>query len=124
MVCGGSGITPILQVLRGIFEDPSDTTTKAWVLDINREFEDILCREELDSLLARYPSRLSLRYSLTGKNVPVDWSHSVGRVNDEMLKSHLPGVSKEGVICLCGPPPMEKSVTGEPFFNVNSTPPF
>ena len=46
MVCAGSGITPILQVLRGIFEDPSDTTTKAWVLDINRDFDDILCRDE------------------------------------------------------------------------------
>ncbi|KAJ2926667.1 hypothetical protein H1R20_g10437, partial [Candolleomyces eurysporus] len=110
MVCAGSGITPILQVLRGIFEDPSDTTTKAWVLDINRDFDDILCREELDSLATRYPSRLSLRYSLTGKNIPGDWSHSVGRVNVDMLTTHLPGPSKEGVVCLCGPPPMEQSV--------------
>ena len=124
MVCGGSGITPILQVLRGIFEDPSDTVTKAWVLDINRELEDILCREELDSLFARYPSRLSLRYSLTGKSVPADWTHSVGRVNDEMLQTHLPPPSKEGVICLCGPPPMEQSVTSESFLNTNSTAPF
>lgn len=116
MVCAGSGITPILQVLRGIFEDPSDTTTKAWVLDINREFDDILCREELDSLASQFPSRFSLRYSLTAKNIPVDWKHSVGRVNLEMLETHLPSPSKEGVVCLCGPPPMEQSVKGEPYY--------
>lgn len=36
MICGGSGITPIIQVIRGVLEDPSDTETKLWLVDGNR----------------------------------------------------------------------------------------
>ena len=115
MICAGSGITPILQVLRGIFEDPSDTTTEAWVLDINRYADDILCREELDVLAAQNPSRLHLRYSLTGQPAPPDWEHSVGRMDLEMIKTYLPKASDEGIVCICGPPPMEQAGRGKSF---------
>lgn len=113
MVCGGSGITPILQVLRGIFEDPLDTETKVWVLDVNRYLDDILCKEELDGLLAKHSPRLQLRYSLTGASVPDNWSHSTGRITPEMLDTHLPLPSEDGIVCICGPPQMEQSVKRE-----------
>lgn len=113
MVCAGSGITPILQVLRGIFEDESDNETKVWVLDVNRHFDDILCKEELDALVVKYPSRLRVRYSLTGKPVPSSWDHSIGRINSEMLQTYLPRQTDKGIICICGPPPMEQSVKGQ-----------
>ncbi|KAG2006713.1 acyl-CoA dehydrogenase [Coprinopsis cinerea AmutBmut pab1-1] len=110
MVCAGSGITPILQVLRGIFEDSRDTTTKVWVLDVNRHFEDILCKAELDDLLEKYPDRLQLRYSLTGRPLPDGWSQSTGRITRDMLVKYLPEPSEDGIVCICGPPPMEQSV--------------
>ena len=49
MICGGSGITPIYQVFRAVMQNPNDET-KCIVLDGNRLFEDILCREELEEL--------------------------------------------------------------------------
>ncbi|KAG6833878.1 hypothetical protein H0H87_007889 [Tephrocybe sp. NHM501043] len=104
----GSGITPILQVLRGIFTDTANNDTDVWVLDINRDVKDILCRDELDHLASAHGSRFSLRYSLTGKSIPDSWPHSVGRLDSKMLKTYLPTPSSDGLICLCGPPQTER----------------
>lgn len=41
MLCGGSGITPILQVLKGVIEDSADTETEMWCIDANKSLEDI-----------------------------------------------------------------------------------
>ncbi|KAG6834893.1 hypothetical protein H0H93_006603, partial [Arthromyces matolae] len=35
MVCAGSGITPILQVLCGVFVETDNNNTDMWVLDVN-----------------------------------------------------------------------------------------
>jgi nitrate reductase (NAD(P)H) len=113
LVCGGSGITPILQVLRAILTDPTGYHTKVWVLDVNRFPEDILCREELDRLALEHKSHFKLHYSLTGKRVPEDWSYSTGRITDAMLDAHLPSLGQDSIVCLCGPPPMEQSVKGD-----------
>jgi nitrate reductase (NAD(P)H) len=115
LVCGGSGITPILQVLRAILGDPLDRKTKVWVVDVNRYFEDILCRDELEKLASEHQGRFRCHYSLTGTPVPEDWAYSVGRVTREMLETHLPTPGKNKLICICGPAPMEHSVKGEPF---------
>ncbi|KNZ80738.1 Nitrate reductase [NADPH] [Termitomyces sp. J132] len=108
LICGGSGITPILQVLRGIFTDTTDNDTDVWVVDINRDVGDILCRDELDELAKTHSSRLSLRYSLTSKSIPKDWDQSVGRLDAKMMNKYLPALSADGLICICGPPAMER----------------
>ncbi|KIM36955.1 hypothetical protein M413DRAFT_448857 [Hebeloma cylindrosporum] len=110
LVCGGSGITPILQVLRAILTDPAGYHTKVWVLDVNRFLDDILCREELDRLAVEHNSHFKLHYSLTGKPLPEDWRYSTGRITDAMLVSHLPAPGEDTLVCICGPPPMEESV--------------
>lgn len=46
MIAAGSGITPILQTLRGIFMDNEDKSTRVWVLDANRTEEDI-CKSQI-----------------------------------------------------------------------------
>ena len=119
LVCGGSGITPILQILQAIVTDSSDRHTKVWVLDVNRSIEDILCREELDQLVLKHRSRIRLHYSLTGKPVPSDWSYSTGRITNEVLKEHLPTPGQDKLVCICGPSPMEQSVKSK-FSHLNS----
>ncbi|KDR71730.1 hypothetical protein GALMADRAFT_74808, partial [Galerina marginata CBS 339.88] len=109
LVCGGSGITPILQVLRAIVSDPS-SMTKVWVLDVNRDFEDILCKEEIDRLARENEKTVKLHYSLTGREVPEDWEYSRGRITDEMLKAHMPSPGGNKLVCICGPSAMEQKV--------------
>ncbi|KDR71724.1 hypothetical protein GALMADRAFT_229269 [Galerina marginata CBS 339.88] len=109
LVCGGSGITPVLQVLRAILSDPS-STTKVWVLDVNRDYEDILCKEEIDRLARENEKTVKLHYSLTGREVPGDWEYSRGRITDEMLKTHMPNPGRDKLVCVCGPSAMEHNV--------------
>ena len=112
MVCGGSGITPILQVLRAILHDPSHHDIKVWILDVNRHFGDILCRQELDQLVNEHHLRYRLHYTLTGNLIPDRWSYSTGRISDDMLKAHLPTPAKDRLVCICGPAPMEQATKG------------
>ncbi|KAG6916078.1 hypothetical protein DXG01_008552 [Tephrocybe rancida] len=112
MICAGSGITPILQVLRGIFTDTANNDTDVWVIDVNRDVEDILCRDELDEFAKEHSVRLSLRYSLTSKSIPRDWSQSVGRLDMKMMVEYLPPPSLDGLMCICGPPQMERTAKG------------
>jgi nitrate reductase (NAD(P)H) len=100
MVCGGSGITPILQVLRGILHDVLHRDTKVWVLDVNRCFGDILCRKELHQLVGDNTERFQLHHTLTGTDVPEDWEYSTGRPDNAMLKTRLPAPAEDSMVCI------------------------
>lgn len=76
-----------------------------WLISANRTEEDILCRAELDSLFARHgPHRFKLHYVLS--RAPPTWKWSTGRINEEMLRAHMPGQSDHGIILVCGPDAM------------------
>ncbi|GAA5967839.1 hypothetical protein JCM11641_005782 [Rhodosporidiobolus odoratus] len=109
MVCGGSGITPILQVLRGVLHDAADSDTKLYVLNANKTEADILCRQELDEMLqlageGRYRQHLVLSQG------PEDWPFSKGRISKTHLANHLPPPSEDSLVLFCGPDPMLEQV--------------
>ncbi|KAF3107537.1 hypothetical protein TWF102_006922 [Orbilia oligospora] len=105
MICGGSGITPIFQVLRQVVRDEGDET-KCVVFDGNREEGDILCREELDEFERIGGDKCRILHTLSK---PSDaWTGLRGRVGKELLLREMP--PREGVLILiCGPPAMEES---------------
>ena len=49
MVCGGTGITPMLQVIRAVLKNPEDKT-ELWLLFANQSEDDILLRKELEAI--------------------------------------------------------------------------
>ena len=49
MLCGGTGLAPMLQVIRAIIQNKSDKT-KITLIFANKTEADILRREELDKL--------------------------------------------------------------------------
>ncbi|KAJ9115229.1 hypothetical protein QFC20_001096 [Naganishia adeliensis] len=104
MLCGGSGITPILQVLKGVIEDSEDMDTEMWCIDANKTFEDILCREELDSLVKKSNGRFKLHHTLSA--VPDGWTGSKGRMTHSMYEKHLPKPSDDALVLICGPEAM------------------
>lgn len=105
MIAGGTGISPMLQVIHAIFKDPHDTTQVS-LLYANQTEEDILVRKELEQVAAKHPDRFHLWYTL---DRPSDsWKYSSGFVNKDMIASHLPPPGDDTVVLLCGPPPMIK----------------
>ena len=108
MIAGGTGITPMLQVINAIFRDTKDSTTTISLLYANQSENDILVREELETLAKKYPARFNLHYTLD--RPPTNWAYSTGFVNKDMVeKNVLSGKSGGDVqVLMCGPPPMLK----------------
>ncbi|KAJ5652563.1 hypothetical protein N7507_009989 [Penicillium longicatenatum] len=103
MVAGGTGITPMYQVIRAICENDTDTT-EVNLIYANRSEADILLREELESFARRYPQNLKIWYMLD--TAPEDWAYGTGHVDRDVLEKHLPAQSPDTKIFLCGPPGM------------------
>ncbi|KAJ3063127.1 NADH-cytochrome b5 reductase [Podochytrium sp. JEL0797] len=101
MIAGGTGITPMLQIIKASLKDPQDRT-KLNLIFANVNPSDILLKKELDELAAKH-SRFNVHYVLN--NPEKGWTGGVGFVTKEMIEKHAaaPGSSK---ILLCGPPPM------------------
>ncbi|CAL9108901.1 unnamed protein product [Musa acuminata var. zebrina] len=107
MLAGGSGITPMFQVTRAILENPTDKT-KVHLIYANVTYEDILLKEELDSLARNYPDRFQIYYVLN--QPPDEWNGGVGFVSKEMIKAHCPAPASDIQNLRCGPPPMNKAM--------------
>jgi nitrate reductase (NAD(P)H) len=108
MICGGSGITPIFQVLRAVMQDKQDQTCCV-VLDGNRLREDILCKEELDVFARENGDRCRILHTLS--KAPEDWTGLRGRIGKELLgKECVRGAEGDALCLICGPEALEKSV--------------
>lgn len=103
MIAGGTGITPMLQLIRRITEDPSDNTMCSLIF-ANQTEKDILLREELEQVKKSHPDKVKLWYTLD--KPPQDWRYGSGFVTSDMIKDHLPAPSSDVLVVLCGPPPM------------------
>jgi len=103
LIAGGTGITPMLQIIAAILKDPNDQT-KMSMLFANQSEDDILLREELDELAAQHGDRFRVWYTVD--RPPAVWNFSSGFINDQMLKEHMPPPGSGTAILVCGPPPM------------------
>ncbi|KAF3392086.1 NADH-cytochrome b5 reductase 1 [Talaromyces pinophilus] len=107
MVAGGTGITPMYQLIRAICENPRDTTEVSLIY-ANRSESDILLRKELDAFARKYPENVKIYYVL--EQTPAGWQGGSGYVTRDMMEDRLPVPSATTKIFLCGPPPMIESV--------------
>lgn len=84
MIAGGTGITPMLQIIRAIIRGRSKgDKTEIDLIFANVNEEDILLREDLDQL-AREDKNFRVHYVLN--NPPEKWSGGVGFVTADMIK--------------------------------------
>ncbi|RAL05302.1 cytochrome b5 reductase family protein [Aspergillus ibericus CBS 121593] len=102
MIAGGTGITPMYQLIRAICEDDTDLTEISLIY-ANRTEEDILLRRELDAFAQRHP-QLRIWYMLDSP--AHDWPFGKGYVTSDIMRDKLPGPSFDTKIMLCGPPGM------------------
>lgn len=103
MIAGGTGITPMLQLITAVMKDPKDQTV-CYLLFANQTEKDILLRPELEEIQVNNPDRFKLWFTLD--RAPADWEYSQGFINEDMVKDHLPPPSDDTLILMCGPPPM------------------
>ncbi|KAI9166866.1 nitrate reductase [Paramyrothecium foliicola] len=104
MIAGGTGITPMLQIVRAIVRGrPDGDVTKVDLIFANVTPQDILLKEDLDSL-AKEDADIRIHYVLD--KPPEGWTGGVGYVTADMITKWLPKPADDVKILLCGPPPM------------------
>ncbi|WVQ72712.1 NADH-cytochrome b5 reductase 1 [Cryptococcus sp. DSM 104548] len=116
MIAGGTGITPMYQIIRESIQTPGDKT-KLSLIYANVEEDDILLRKELDHLQAHSNGRFTVHYVLN--KAPENWTGGVGFVTKEMIEQAMPeggvGSATHGEghkVLMCGPPPMITAMKG------------
>ena len=99
MIAGGTGITPMLQIIRAALKNPDDRT-KLSLIYANVNHEDILLKKELDELAERHKGRFTLYYVLN--NPPEGWKGGVGFVSKDQIQQYLPSTDHNIKILMCG----------------------
>ncbi|CAI2170632.1 420_t:CDS:2 [Funneliformis geosporum] len=102
MIAGGTGITPMLQIIRAITKNPEDKTIVSLIF-ANQTEKDILLKDELDDLAAKHDN-FTVFYTLDRPQP--DWAGGSGFVTPEVIKKHCPPPADDIKILLCGPTPM------------------
>ncbi|MCR8828253.1 2Fe-2S iron-sulfur cluster-binding protein [Pseudosulfitobacter koreensis] len=101
---GGSGVTPVLSILRTVMtREPNSTFTLIYA---NRAVGTIMFREELEDLKNRYMGRLTLIHVLeTGQDIDL----FTGRIDQDkcaaLFKSWI-DIGNIDTAFICGPEPM------------------
>ena len=105
-IAGGSGITPVMSLIRTILK--SEPQSRFTLLYGNRDSSSIIFLEELAKLKNRYLDRLELYHFLDAEEGDIDLFNGMldrARVDDAI--EHLIGTPKEiADWFICGPGPM------------------
>lgn len=109
MIAGGTGITPMLQIMHAVLRDEPNSSITVSLIYANQSEDDILVRQELEEAVSKYNGRFRLHYTLD-RPPTSGWKYSTGFITKEMIQTHLPTPSADGStqILMCGPPPMVK----------------
>ncbi|KAE8351172.1 NADH-cytochrome b5 reductase 2 [Aspergillus coremiiformis] len=110
LIAGGTGITPMYQLIRQIFKNPEDKTKVTLVFG-NVSEDDILLKKELQDLENTYPQRFKAFYVLD--KPPKGWTGGKGFITKELLKTVLPEPKEEShKVFVCGPPGLYNAISG------------
>jgi ferredoxin-NADP reductase len=105
LVAGGSGIAPLMAMLR--HRAAAKSKTPALLLYSSRTFEDIIYREELAQTAARNDG-LTVVYTLTRRQPP-GWTGGARRIDRSMLESVGVPANARPKIFICGPTSLVES---------------
>jgi ferredoxin-NADP reductase len=97
LVGGGSGIVPLMAMIRARAAAGSDVDTR--LLFSSRSFDDIIYRDELERLAGR---GLTVAHTLT-RSQPPGWTGFARRVDAEMLAEVGPSPAEQPLAYVCGP---------------------
>jgi ferredoxin-NADP reductase len=95
LVAGGSGLVPLMAMLRHRAAQGSDVDAR--LLLSARSLDDVLYRDELSRL-----QDVAIRYTLT-RSRPADWTGYDRRVDAEMLEEVGPAPAHDPNVFVCGP---------------------
>ncbi|AET39409.1 cytochrome-b5 reductase Ecym_4348 [Eremothecium cymbalariae DBVPG len=109
MVAGGTGISPMYQIMKAIFNNDNDKT-QVFLLYGNQTKDDILLKAELDAMVKAKPEQFNILYLVDKVSDGEKWEGKVGYITPAIMVEHLPSPDISSQLLICGPPPMVSSV--------------
>jgi ferredoxin-NADP reductase len=115
LVAGGSGIVPLMAMLRhrdaALANAGSDARSqlRARLLYSSRGWDEIIYREELARLVEK-DTTLEVAYTLT-RDTPGGWSGFRGRIDRSMLEEFGWPPSEQPLVFVCGPTQFAEAAT-------------
>jgi cytochrome-b5 reductase len=110
MIAGGTGITPIFQLMEAMTANTDDKTT-IHLLYGSQTPQDILIKPLIDKMVSEHPTRVKVSYYVDRSDA--DWDGLTGYITPEAITSvHGAPGNERSKVFVCGPPPMMNAVCG------------
>lgn len=120
LVCAGSGITPIFQVITKVLTTPTDDRPIV-LLYSNKTVDDILLKEELHAFARSHPKRFKLVHVIG--NRPTDppsagwvstsvYTAETGWIDESKIAKYAHPPDRDTLVFVCGLPPMYAALCG------------
>ncbi|NOQ90108.1 MAG: oxidoreductase [Gammaproteobacteria bacterium] len=106
-IAGGVGAAPIMSMLRTLAD--RNEQRPLWFIYGNNSWQDVIFREELETL----EQRLNLRLVHVLNKPAADWEGESGVITPQLLRKILPDEKQKIEYFLCGPKPMSDMVQQE-----------
>ena len=110
MFAGGSGITPMMSIIKSILSQEPDSIVS--LIYCNRDVDSIIFKDVLEDMQTRDEGRLHVIHVLD--NAPMNWQGYSGLLNHDMLTKLFERVPDWGIenttYLMCGPEGMMKNV--------------
>jgi len=125
MIAGGTGFTPMLQVIRHSLTEPLEPgvvdRTKLSFLFCNRSERHVLLKGLFDQLAQQHPDRFRMFYAVDEARDPAKWAGYTGYVTKKMIQETMPGPSEpNSLIMICGPDHLLHHVAGSNMYLLNT----
>jgi len=109
LVAGGTGIAPMIQILRATTSKPYiDNVDEISLVYAAETVEELTYRDVLENFERESKGKFKCHFVLN--NPPAGWIQGVGFIDRGVLTACLPRHSDDLLICICGPPVMQRVV--------------
>jgi len=106
MIAGGSGLTPMLQLIRHIMNE-ENSISQLYLIYTNKTKDDVIVEEELKNYSAQNPSKFKLTLAFTReypeRSSSNNWHEHHGRIDEGLLAKVFPYPSEDVLTLICGP---------------------
>jgi ring-1,2-phenylacetyl-CoA epoxidase subunit PaaE len=110
MFAGGSGITPMMSIIKSLITQEPDSIVS--LIYCNRNIDSIIFKDELERWATKYEGRLHVIHVLD--EAPMNWQGYSGWLNHDMLVKLFERIPDWGIekttYLMCGPEGMMKNV--------------
>lgn len=114
LFAAGSGITPIISILKSVLHEASDSMVNLFYGNANQD--SIIFKKELEQLEQDFPERLKIIHTLSEPNVWSTWKQwkgKKGRIDAEAVEWFInqhPPIAQSTEYYICGPGAMNTGI--------------